>query len=136
MFLSDTYMLFSYFIGEVHVVVSSSLWPHGLYPARLLCPWDSPCKNTAVGCIALLQGIFLNRGSEPMFPVSPALQADLYRWATQRWSVKSLLKPLCGLSIWLTYVDRPWTKERVLFPNRHSFSDWGWYSLKILPSCV
>ena len=27
--------------------------------ARLLCPWDSPSKNTGVGCRALLQGIFL-----------------------------------------------------------------------------
>ena len=26
--------------------------------ARLLCPWDSPGKNTEVGCHALLQGIF------------------------------------------------------------------------------
>ena len=25
-------------------------------PARLLCPWDSPGKKTAVGCHALLQG--------------------------------------------------------------------------------
>ena len=25
-------------------------------PARLLCPWDSPGKNTGVGCSALLQG--------------------------------------------------------------------------------
>ena len=34
-----------------------TLQPHGLYPARLLCPWDSPDKNTGVGCHALLQGI-------------------------------------------------------------------------------
>ena len=27
--------------------------------ARLLCPWDSPGKNTGVGCHFLLQGIFL-----------------------------------------------------------------------------
>ena len=31
--------------------------------ARLLCPWDSPGKNTGVGCHALLQGIFLTQGS-------------------------------------------------------------------------
>ena len=24
---------------------------------RLLCPWDSPCKNTGVGCHSLLQRI-------------------------------------------------------------------------------
>ena len=27
-------------------------------PTRLLCPWDSPGKNTGVGCHALLQEIF------------------------------------------------------------------------------
>ena len=47
-----------------HSVVSDSLWPHGLQPARLFCPWDSPGKNTGVGCHALLppQGIFLTQG--------------------------------------------------------------------------
>ena len=45
--------------GSVSSVVSSSLGPHGLQPlSRLLCPWDSLCKNTGVGCHALLQGIF------------------------------------------------------------------------------
>ena len=32
--------------------------PHGLYPARILCPWNSPGKNTGVGSRSLLQGIF------------------------------------------------------------------------------
>ena len=44
-------------------VVSDSLWPHGLYPARLLCPWNSPVKNTGVGSRFLLQGIFPTQGS-------------------------------------------------------------------------
>ena len=35
---------------------SCSLWP-----ARLLCPWDTPGKNTGVGCHFLLQGIFWPR---------------------------------------------------------------------------
>ena len=29
--------------------------------SRLLCPWDSSGKNTAVGCHSLLQGIFLTQ---------------------------------------------------------------------------
>ena len=32
---------------------------------RLLCPWDSPGKNTGVGCHAVLQGIFPTQGSNP-----------------------------------------------------------------------
>ena len=46
-------------------VVSDSLWPRGLQPARLLCPWDSPGKNTGVGCHFLLQEIFWTQGSNP-----------------------------------------------------------------------
>ena len=36
-------------------VMSSSLRPHGLQPASLLCPWNSPGKNIEVGCHYLLQ---------------------------------------------------------------------------------
>ena len=43
-------------------VVSNSLWPQGLYPTRLLCPWDSPGKNAGVGCHFFPQGIFLTQG--------------------------------------------------------------------------
>ena len=41
--------------------MSNFLQPHGLYPARRLCPWSSPSKNTGVGCHFLLQGIFLTQ---------------------------------------------------------------------------
>ena len=38
-------------------------WLHGLEPARLLCPWDFPGKNTGVGCqYFLLQEIFRTQG--------------------------------------------------------------------------
>ena len=58
---------------EVRVSVSRSvtsdpLQPHGLKFARFL--WDSPGKNTGVGCHSLLQGIFLNLNL-----LSPLLQA-------------------------------------------------------------
>ena len=35
-----------------------TLWPHGLHPTRLLCPWDFSGKDTRVDCHFLLQGIF------------------------------------------------------------------------------
>ena len=46
-------------------VVAHSVWPHGLQPAWLLRPWDSPGKDTGVGCHALLQGIFPTQGLNP-----------------------------------------------------------------------
>ena len=40
----------------------------GLWPTRILCPWYSPGKNTGVGSLSLLQGIFLTQGSNPGLP--------------------------------------------------------------------
>ena len=40
-------------------VVSDSLWPHVLKPAKLLCPWNFPGKNTEMGWHFLSKGIFL-----------------------------------------------------------------------------
>ena len=40
---------------KVTSVVSNSVWPHRWPPTTLLCPWDSPDKNTGVGCHFLLQ---------------------------------------------------------------------------------
>ena len=42
--------------------MSDSLRLHGMNPARVLCPWNSPGKNTGVGCHFLLQGIFPTQG--------------------------------------------------------------------------
>ena len=55
-----------------HSAVSGSLRPHGLQPARLLCPWDSPGKNTGVGYHFLLQGL----PDQRIESTSPALQVD------------------------------------------------------------
>ena len=33
------------------------------WPTGLICPWDFPGKNTGVGCHFLLQGFFLEAGS-------------------------------------------------------------------------
>ena len=46
-----------------HSVVSDSLPPHGLWLARLLCPWDFPGEIAGAGCHFLPQGIFPTRGS-------------------------------------------------------------------------
>ena len=44
--------------------MSDSLQPHGLQPTRLLRPWDSPGKNTGVGCHFLLQCMKVKSESE------------------------------------------------------------------------
>ena len=61
--------------------MSSFLQPHGLKPARLLCPWDFPGQNTGVGSHSSpLQGIFLTQGLNPHFLLGRQI---LYHWATR-----------------------------------------------------
>ena len=58
--------------------MSDSLRPHGLQPARLLCPWDSSGKKTGV-CCHTLRRIFPTQGLNPrllhcrqiLFPSEP-----------------------------------------------------------------
>ena len=89
--------MFLYFRNQlgIHVcgdtsVVSNSLQPYGLWPARLLCLCDSPGEITGVGCHALLQGIF------------PAQRPNLSLLCLLHWQVGSLplapsVKPHLGI---------------------------------------
>ena len=45
-------------------VMSNSVRPHRRQPTRLPRPWDSPGKNTGVGCHFLLQCMKVNSESE------------------------------------------------------------------------
>ena len=44
--------------------MSNSVWPHRRQPTRLPRPWDSPGKNTGVGCHFLLQCMKVESESE------------------------------------------------------------------------
>ena len=44
--------------------MSDSVRPHRQQPTRLPCPWDSPGKNTGVGCHFLLQCVKVKSESE------------------------------------------------------------------------
>ena len=48
------------------------LWPYGLLPTTLFCPWDLPDKNTGVGC-HFLWGDLPDPGVIPACLVFPAL---------------------------------------------------------------
>ena len=60
--------------SESRWVVSDSLWPHGLY-----IPWNSLGKNTGVGSLSLLKGIFPNQGLNPGLPHSSQILYQLSR---------------------------------------------------------
>ena len=60
--------------------MSDSEQPHRRQPTRLPCPWDSPGKNTGVGCHFLLQCMTVKNKSEaaqwrwtPSDPTDPNL---------------------------------------------------------------
>jgi len=54
----------SLLLCEAASVMSDSVRPHRRQPTRLLCPWDSPGKNTGVGCHFLLQCMKVKSESE------------------------------------------------------------------------
>ena len=60
-------------------VMSDSLQPYGLQPARPFCPWNFPGQNNGACCHFLLQGIFPTQGSNPGLPHCRQI---LYHWAT------------------------------------------------------
>ena len=45
---------------------------------QAVSPWDSPGKNTGVGCHFLLQGVFLTQGSNPCLLHLPALAGGFF----------------------------------------------------------
>ena len=61
----EEWFMYTYMLS--HSVVFDSLWPHGQWSARFLCPWDYPGYNTGVGCHFLLQGIVLIQGSNLVY---------------------------------------------------------------------
>ena len=81
-------IIYSYIhICVCSVTRSDCFQPLRLLPARLLCPWNSPGKNTGVGCRFLLQGIFQTQGS------------NLCLWCLlhsgRLFTAKPLGKPIC-----------------------------------------
>ena len=63
-----TTMRYTSYLSEccccVTSVVSNSVQPHRWQPTRLLCPWDSPGKNTGVGCHFLVHCMKVKSESE------------------------------------------------------------------------
>ena len=89
--------------SESHSVRSDSLQPMDCNLPRLLCPWNSSCKNNGVGCHFLLQGIFLTQGFKLGLPNFRQILYCLSHQGTL--SCHKLLK------IWMTSMFLPTSNE-------------------------
>ena len=79
------------------------------------CPWDSPGKDTGVGCHALLQGIFLNQGLNLNL-------LRLLRWQVGSWPLappqhiwpETSLRAVAQDNLWSIQLSSPEPKEEPL----------------------
>ena len=99
--------------------MSDSVQPHRWQPTRLPRPWDSPGKNTGVGCHFLLQCMKVKSESEvaqscptlsdpmdcslPGSSVHGIFQAGVLEWGANAFSVEPMNSPHLHLSWLLTY---------------------------------
>ena len=82
-----------YICAAVCSVVSDSMQPQGLQPARFLCPWDSPGKNTGVGCHVVLH-IFLIQKLNPSLLHCRWILCHLHHLGNLRECIQSILYKL------------------------------------------
>ena len=110
-------MFFSCCCCEITSVVSDSVRPHRRQPTRLPHPWDSPGKNTGVGCHFLLQYMKVKSenevvqscptlrdpmdGSRPGSSFHGIFQARVLEWVAIAFSV--LLIPIHYCNVLTTY---------------------------------
>ena len=103
--------------------MSDSVQPHGLKPTRLLHPWDSPGKNTGVGCHFLLQCMKLESESEvtqlcltlsdpmdcslPGSSVHGIFQARVLEWGAIAFSIALIRQTLFSHDLLNKYVEHP-----------------------------
>ena len=98
--------------------MSDSVRPHRRQPTRLPRPWDSPGKNTGVGCHFLLQCMKMKSESEVaqlcMTLCRPRLLVP----------VQSLDKSFRRLSPWGCEVGHDWATSLSLFTLMHWRRKW------------
>ena len=85
--MNGMYVWRQFTLDKMKVWVAQScptLWPYAMWPTRLLCPWNSPSKNTWVGCHFLLQRHFPTQGSN----LGLLLCRRIIIWATRESQIK------------------------------------------------
>ena len=131
------------------LIVSYSLGPHRLWPTRLLCPWNSPGKNTGVCCHFLLQCMKVKSESEvakscptlcdpmdcspPGSSVHGIFQARTLEWVAISFSNVGKWKVKAKLLSHVQLLATPWTAAYQAPPSM-GFSKQEYWSRVPLPS--
>ena len=103
---------FSHWEGVSCSGMSNSLRLHRLQPARLLCPWGSPGKNTGEGCHFFLQGIFPTQASNLGLPRCRQIPYNLsHQGSSSHWESLVISRTLRVIETLPDHVD---------------FSRWQW----------
>ena len=124
--------------------MSDSVWPQRWQPTRLPHPWDSPGKNTGVGCHFLLQCMKVKSESEvaqscltlsdpvdcslPGSSVRGIFQARVLEWgaiAFSEWYITAIKKNVFESVYCFMSGRRQWHPTPVLLPGKSH----GWRSL-------
>ena len=135
--------------------MSNSVWPHRWQPIRLPHPWDSPGKNTGVGCHFLLQCMKVRSESEvaqscltlshPMdcsllgSSIHRIFQARVLEWGAIAFS-GNYVKPLQSGDNWQCYFSSVFQLTNLtlaLETNKRMCQELGFsLSKPCLPSCA
>ena len=106
--------------------MSDSVRPHRQQPTTLPHPWDSPGKNTGVGCHFLLQCVKVKSLSHvrlidpmdcslPGSSIQGILQVRVLEWGAIAFSDKGLYKT--QISDWKTNLSITWALASVPYPK-------------------
>ena len=92
--------------------MSDSVRPHRRQPTRLPSPWDSPGKNTGVGCHFLLQCMKVKRESEV---AHVRLLATLWTAAHQAPQSMGFSRQEYWNGLPLPSPGKPWAESKILY---------------------
>ena len=128
-----------------------SVQPHRWKPTRLPCPWDSPGKNTGVGCHFLLQCVKVKSESQvvqscptlsdpmdyslPGSSIHGIFQAKVLEWVAISFSSARKLKVKVNSLSHVRLLATPWTAAYQALPSM-GFSRQEYWSGVPLPSLI
>ena len=134
--------------------MSDSVRPHRLQPTRLPRPWDSPSKNTGVGCHFLLQGMKVKRESEvaqscptlsdpmdcslPGSSIHGIFQARVLEWGAIAFSSLGCMLLLLSRFSRVRLCATPWTAAYQVPPSMGFFQARGleWVAIDFSCNCI